>query len=46
MPNAGAHLPPEQAKPAEGTLTAPAVKAVRCSAMLGACLGMANSLTA
>jgi hypothetical protein len=34
-PNAQAHLPPEQAEPAEGTLTAPAGKAVRCSDLLG-----------
>lgn len=34
MNNAQSHLPPEQPKAAEGTLTTLAVKAVKCSALL------------
>jgi hypothetical protein len=34
-PNAQAQLPPEQAKPAEGTQSAPALWAVNCSDLLG-----------
>ncbi|MES1923980.1 hypothetical protein T31B1_01615 [Salinisphaera sp. T31B1] len=42
LPNAEAQLTPEQAKPAEGTRSAPALWAVNCSDLLGDLYAAAN----